>query len=50
MSKIRKGNAANSKLNGEWAAHVRKFLKRITSGKRRNEAKNIIREETKFVN
>ena len=45
MSKVRKGNAANSKLNREWAAHVRKFLKRITSGKRRSQDKKIIKEE-----
>ncbi len=38
------GNAENSKLNGEWAKHVRKRnkMKRFTSKKRRAIAKKII--------
>ncbi len=44
MGKIRPGNAANSKLNGEWARHVRPFFKRITSGIRRLDGKASIRE------
>lgn len=43
--KIRKGNSANSKLNGEWGKHVRADGKKITSGKRRMANKEIIREE-----
>jgi len=45
MSKIRPGNSANSKLNGEWGAHVKSWMKKVTSGKRRIQDKEIIREE-----
>jgi len=38
------GNKQNSKLNGQWAAHVRGWWKRFTSKKRRNSDKKIIRE------
>ena len=50
MSKKRvKGHAANSKLNGEWASHVKADEKKVTSGKRRMQDKEIIREEIKHV-
>lgn len=39
MGKIRPGNKQNSALNGEWAAHVRKDGKKITSGLRRAKIK-----------
>ena len=45
MSKIRPGNAENSKINGEWAKHVRKWGKKFTSGIRRMLSKKIIRNE-----
>ena len=49
MAKKRvKGHAANSKLNGEWAKHVKSDGKKETSGKRRMQDKEIIREETKY--
>lgn len=35
MAKLRVGNKQNSFLNGEWAGHVRKAGKKITSGIRR---------------
>jgi hypothetical protein len=44
MSKIRVGNKMNSFLNGEWAGHVRKDGKRITSGIRRMYLKNDLRK------
>lgn len=49
MPKLRVGHSANSKLNGEWDGHVRKWMKKITSGKRRNQDKRIIREEIKLI-
>ena len=42
---MRKGHKQNSGLNGEWAKHVRKPLKKITSGLRRNKQKIIIKKE-----
>lgn len=45
MSKLRVGHAANSKLNGEWAKHAKKWMKRVTSGKRRAQDKILIRKE-----
>lgn len=39
------GNKQNSGLNGEWATHVRRKTKRITSGKRRAKSKRIILRE-----
>lgn len=44
MSKIRVGNKKNSIINGEWAGHVRKTGKKITSGKRRMVDKKIIKD------
>lgn len=44
MSKIRVGNKQNSIINGEWAGHVRKVGKKITSGKRRIIDKKIIKD------
>lgn len=49
MSKIRPGNKQNSILNGEWAKHVRKDLKTLTSSRRRNESKDIIRNEINLI-
>jgi len=49
MPKLRVGHSANSKLNGEWAGHVKKWMKKITSGKRRCRDKQIIREELKLI-
>ena len=45
MGKIRTGNKKNSFLNGEWAGHVRRYLKKITSGKRRAEDRKLLRKE-----
>lgn len=45
MSKLRVGNAANSKLNGEWGTHVKKWMKKVTAGRRRMQDKAIIRNE-----
>lgn len=45
MAKRKIGHKANSQLNGEWGKHVRKWMKKITSGKRRHHDKEIIREE-----
>lgn len=45
MGKIRVGNKINSVLNGEWAGHVRGWMKRYTSSRRRNEEKQIIADE-----
>lgn len=42
MNKLRTGNKENSHLNGEWGHHVRKFMKRFTSKRRRNEGKKMI--------
>ena len=42
---MRKGNKQNATLNGEWAKHVRKDSKKITSGKRRMESKELTRKE-----
>jgi hypothetical protein len=49
MAKLRPGHAANSKLNGEWGAHVRAWYKKYTSGKRRMLDKRIIREELSML-
>jgi len=45
MGKIRPGNKKNSGLNGEWATHVRKSWKKLTSSLRRAESKEITREK-----
>ena len=42
MSKLRVGNKENSHLNNEWAGHVNKEMKKITSGKRRAKSKQVI--------
>ena len=42
MSKLRVGSKQNSILNGEFAGHVRKRLKRLTSHIRRNKDKTVI--------
>ena len=47
MAKIRVGNKENSKLNGEWAGHVRGEIKKITSSKRRMKDKEVIKQEVK---
>ena len=47
MSKIRVGNKQNSFLNGEWAAHARKWGKFFTNKVRRNIDKKVIRTEIK---
>jgi hypothetical protein len=39
------GNKLNSKLNREWAKHVRKWFKRITSHKRRKQGKKIVNKQ-----
>jgi hypothetical protein len=44
MSKLRVGNKENSFLNGEWAGHVRKVGKRITSGIRRMYIKKDLKK------
>jgi hypothetical protein len=45
MGKVRPGNKKNSKLNGEWATHVRKGGKKATAGLRRAESKIITKEK-----
>lgn len=49
MPKLRVGHAANSKLNGEWSGHVKKWMKKVTSGKRRIKDREIIREEIELL-
>jgi hypothetical protein len=44
------GNAANSKLNGEWAKHVRGSWKKHTSKLRRQQDKKILIESKKDLN
>lgn len=44
MSKLRVGNKQNSFLNGEWAGHVRKDGKKITSGIRRAYLKKDLKK------
>jgi hypothetical protein len=45
MNKLRVGNKQNSFLNGEWAGHVRRGWKKVTSGIRRAMSKKIIKKE-----
>ena len=45
MAKLRVGNKQNSKLNGEWAGHVRGKMKKVTSSKRRMADKDILKKE-----
>ena len=47
MAKIIVGNKQNSKLNGEWAGHVRGNMKKVTSSKRRMADKDILKKEKK---
>jgi hypothetical protein len=49
MNKLRVGNKQNSFLNGEWAGHVRWWLKRQTAKKRRRKGKREIKNETTFL-
>jgi len=42
MSKLRVGHKENSAINGEYAGHVRGWLKRFTSKKRRRLGKEDI--------
>lgn len=44
MTKVRVGNKQNSFLNGEWARHVRRGWKKLTSKIRRHYGKEEIRE------
>lgn len=41
MSKVNKSIAANCKLNKEWATHVKKEIKRLTSKIRRQVGKKL---------
>ena len=43
MSKIKPGNKQNSFLNREYAAHVRRFRKKLTAKRRRQLQIRIIR-------
>ena len=47
MSKTRVGHKENSHINGEYAGHVRGFMKRFTSKKRRRLGNNEIKNELK---
>lgn len=49
MPKLRVGHAANSKLNGEWAGHVRRWMKKHTASIRRMQDKVIIRKELELL-
>jgi len=49
MRKPRIRHAANAKLNGEWGGHVKKWMKKITSGRRRAQDKRIIREALQSI-
>jgi len=44
MGKVRPGNKQNAGLNGEWAAHVRKAWKKVTSGIRRKKSEKEIKD------
>lgn len=44
MGKIRVGNKLNSFLNGEYAGHVRRKWKKLTSGIRRSWDKKEIKK------
>lgn len=48
MAKRKLGHKANAALNGEWGKHVKKWMKKVTSSRRRSEDKVIIREEIKL--
>ena len=47
MGKLRVGNKENSGINGEYAGHVRGFMKRFTSKKRRKLGKTDIDKQQK---
>jgi hypothetical protein len=47
MGKVRPGNKQNAGLNGEWAAHVRRWGKRMTAGLRRAKDKQETHEARK---
>jgi len=49
MAKLRVGNKENSGINGEYAGHVRRFMKRFTSKKRRKLGKKDIDERQKDI-
>jgi hypothetical protein len=49
MGKIRVGNKQNSILNGEWAGHGRKHGKSLAASRRRQQDKEIIKEELSEV-
>lgn len=42
---MRKQTKANSGLNGEWAQHVRRWLKKHTAKLRRIESRRILKEQ-----
>ena len=44
---MKKQTKQNSYLNGEWAQHVRRWLKKHTNGQRRANSKEIIRRDLK---
>jgi hypothetical protein len=44
MGNLRVEHKENSRLNGEWAGHVRGFMKRFTSKRRRNDGKKDIQK------
>jgi len=50
MSRHKVGSKANSFLNGEWSKHVRRDLKKITSGIRRSVDKIIIKKSLTEIN
>jgi len=49
MSKLRVGNKENSAINREYAGHVRRFMKRFTSKKRRRLGEKDINERQKDI-
>lgn len=42
---MRKGNKQNAMLNGEYAFHVRRFGKKLTAKKRRQQSKKLANEK-----
>jgi len=47
---MRKQTKQNSCLNGEWAQHVRRWLKKYTNGQRRANSKEVIRKDLQETN
>jgi hypothetical protein len=41
---MRVGNKINSYLNGEWGKHAKPFFKKLAASRRRQEGKEIIRQ------